>query len=99
MSSVAAVGETLGPLATDSPELISAFRRVLDAHGFAGPAVPTAMGGPLRSEFHLRADLPLYLRRLAGPAPINTLIKLFVLDQVVDAALVAEAVAPLDIVD
>ena len=57
---------------------------MLDAHGFATAAVPAALGGTLRSDFHLRVDLPLYLRRLAGPAPINTLIKLFVLDQWVD---------------
>src|SRR5579872_4302342 len=88
-----------GPLDAEQRSAIAAFRGLLDTHGFATAAVPAALGGALRSDFHLRADLPLYLRRLAGPAPINTLIKLFVLDQVVDAALVAEAVAPLDIVD
>ena len=51
------------------------------------------------SPFHLRVDLPLYLRRLAEPTPINTLVKLFVLDQWVEAATVEAALRPLELRD
>src|SRR5215471_9258213 len=85
-----------GPLDARDRDTIAAFRRVLDLHGFATTAVWTALGGPLSSDSHLRVDLPLYLRRLSGPAPINTLIKLFVLDQWVAEDEVRNAVAPLE---
>ena len=88
-----------GPLDARDAAAIAAFRRVLDAHGFASAAVPTALGGALRSDFHLRSDLPLYLRRLSGPAPLHTLIKLFVLDQWVDESSARRALAPLDLRD
>jgi SAM-dependent methyltransferase len=88
-----------GPLDARDQDTICAFRRVLDAHGFATSAVPAALGDAMRSDLHLRADLPLYLRRLAGPAPINTLIKLFVLDQWVDETDARRALAPLDLQD
>jgi SAM-dependent methyltransferase len=88
-----------GPLDAEQRSAIAAFRGVLDTHGFATAAVPAALGGALRSDFHLRADLPLYLRRLAGPAPINTLIKLFVLDQWVEERAAQRALSPLDLDD
>ena len=46
---------------------------------------------------HLRDDLPLYLRRVEAPTPINTLVKLFVLDRSVDEARAQQAFAPLDL--
>jgi hypothetical protein len=41
--------------------------------------------------------MPLYLQRVAAPTPINTLVKLFVLDRSVDDARAAAAFAPLDL--
>jgi methylase of polypeptide subunit release factors len=99
MNTLGTVANFAGPLDARDRETIVALRRVLDAHGFATAAVPAAMGGTLRSDFHLRVDLPLYLRRLAGPAPINTLIKLFVLDQWVEESAARRALAPLDLGD
>lgn len=71
-----------GPLDARDAAAIAAFRRVLDAHGFAS-AVPTAHG---------RARLP-------GPAPLDTLIKLFVFDEWVDESALRCALAPLDVRD
>ena len=45
---------------------------------YAGPEATEALGAPIGSE-HRPADLPLYLRRLAAPRPLHTLIKLFAL--------------------
>lgn len=99
MSTTTTTTAFAGPLDVRDSATIGAFRRVLDRHGFASAAVPTALGGAIRSDYHLRSDLPLYLRRLAGPAPLNALIKLFVLDQWVDEAAARRAVAPLDLGD
>ena len=90
------------PLVSDSTraDTIAAFKRVLERENFSGAAVPAALGTPVTpGPFHLREDLPLYLRRLATPTPINTLVKLFVLDQWLDEDLVRRAVAPLDLDD
>ena len=98
---VTATPETFeGPLSIANPAAITAFREVLDRHGFAGPRTVDAIGSPLPfGKSHLRDDLPLYLRRLAAPTPINTLVKLFALDRSVDAASAREAFAPLDLED
>jgi SAM-dependent methyltransferase len=65
---------------------------------FHGSATLDALGTPLLGEqFHLRKDLPLYLRRVSAPTPLNTLVKLFVLDQTVSADEAAAAFAPLDV--
>lgn len=48
---------------------------------------------------HLRKDLPLYLRRLAAPTPLHTLIKLFSLGQWIGEAEAAAAVAPVPLGD
>src|SRR5262249_32446540 len=86
-----------GPLDARDRDAVRAFRQLLDAHDFGGAACPPALGPALRSNFPLRIDLPLYLRRLAEPTPINTLVKLFVLDQQVAAEEAARAFAPLDV--
>src|SRR6516165_3787495 len=99
MTALAPATTFAGPLDCRERGVVAAFRRVLDAHGFATAAVPAALGGALRSDFHLRVDLPLYLRRLDGPAPLNTLIKLFVLDQWIDESAARRAFAPLDLAD
>jgi hypothetical protein len=98
MVSVGAPATFAGPLDARDRDAVIALRRVLYTHGFAGAAVPSALGGPLRSKNFLRADLSLYLRRLAALTPINTLIKLFVLDQWVEESAVL-ALAPLDLSD
>lgn len=84
-----------GPLSADDVDAVAAFRAVLQRHGFAGADVLSALGGALPlGKFHLREDLPLYLRRLAPRTPINTLIKLFVLDQVVEEDALRAAIDP-----
>jgi SAM-dependent methyltransferase len=89
-----------GPLNPSDSQAVAEFRRVLDAHDFGGAAVPAALGGALPlGKFHHRDDLPLYLRRLTAPTPIDILIKLFVLDQWVDEAAARMAIAPLPLDD
>lgn len=85
-----------GPLSIEDPSAIRQLRAVLDQHGFTGTAVVDALGLPF-GKSHLRDDMPLYLRRLAAPTPINTLVKLFVLDRSVDESRAAAAFAPLDL--
>jgi methylase of polypeptide subunit release factors len=56
------------------------------------------MGAPLPfGKSHRRVDWPLYLRRVAAPTPLNTLIKLFILDRSVDESRAAQAFAPVDL--
>ncbi|HYT66019.1 MAG TPA: methyltransferase [Vicinamibacterales bacterium] len=87
-----------GPLETSDQPLTAELGRVLVSHGFAGDAVPAALGTPPASgNAHIRDDVPLYLRRLAEPTPLHTLIKLFVLLQPVDDAAVRDALAPLSL--
>ena len=91
-----------GPLVSDAAnaDAITEFKQILDRVNFSGAGVPTALGTPVTpGRFHYRDDLPLYLRRVVAPTAINTLVKLFVLDQWVDETAVRAAVAPLDIVD
>lgn len=89
-----------GPLSVSNPAAVQTFRTVLDRHGFTSTAVGDAMGAALPiGKGHLRDDLPLYLRRLDAPTPLNTLIKLFSLDRAVDAAHARQAVAPLGLDD
>lgn len=87
-----------GPLSISDPAAIAALRAVLDRHGFSGTAGAGALGLPLPiGKTHLRDDLPLYLRRVEAPSPINTLVKLFVLDRSVDQSRAQQAFAPLDL--
>ena len=89
-----------GPLSLSNPSLITQLREVLVRHGFTGAGVADALGAPLpTAKSHLRDDLPLYLRRLEAPTPINTLVKLFVLDRGVDEARARQAFAPIDLED
>lgn len=87
-----------GPLDLSNLAVVRQLHSVLDRHGFTGPSVIDALGTALPfAKAHLRDDMPLYLRRVAAPTPINTLIKLFVLDRSVDEARAAAAFAPLDL--
>lgn len=87
-----------GPLSVTNSSLIAQLREVLAGHGFTGTAVGDALGTPLPfGKSHMRDDLPLYLRRVAAPTPINTLVKLFVLDRIVDEPAAQLAFAPLDL--
>ena len=89
-----------GPLRVSNLQAITTLRSVLDRHGFTGPAVGEAIGSALPfGKAHLRDDLPVYLRRIEAPTPLNTLIKLFVLDRSVDEARAMQAVAPLEVDD
>ena len=89
-----------GPLNASHTSVIAALREVLDRHGYTGAAAMDALGPPLPfGKAHLRDDLPFYLRRLEAPTPINTLVKLFVLDRSVDESRARQAFAPLDLDD
>jgi SAM-dependent methyltransferase len=89
-----------GPLSIANFAAITKLREVLDRHGFTANSVVDALGSPLPlGKSHLRDDLPLYLRRIKAPTPINTLVKLFVLDRGVDQASARQAFAPLDLED
>ena len=85
-----------GPLSVTNLSAIAMLREVLERHGFTGTAVGDAIGLPLPfGKAHLRDDMPLYVRRIEAPTPINTLIKLFVLDRSVDESHAAQALATL----
>lgn len=87
-----------GPLDASNASTLAALRDALDTHGFTAGGGIDALGPPLPSgKAHLRDDLPFYLRRLEAPTPINTLVKLFMLDRTVDEAAAAAAFAPLDV--
>ena len=60
----------------DNPAAIVRFRQVLEKVNYPGPSVRDVLGKEIGGG-HLRADLPLYLRRMAQPTPLNLLIKLF----------------------
>ena len=89
-----------GPLDLSNLAIARQLRSVLDRHGFTSGAVVEALGSALPfGKAHQRDDLPLYLRRLSAPTPINTLVKLFVLDRSVDAGRASQAFAPIDLDD
>ena len=88
-----------GPLRVSNLSTIASLRSVLDRHGFTSTAVGDAIGAALFGQAHRRDDLPVYLRRLESPTPLNTLIKLFALDRGVDQSRAAQALAPLDLDD
>jgi SAM-dependent methyltransferase len=89
-----------GPLNATNVSAIAGLRAVLERHGFLGTAVIEALGAALPfARGHLRDDLPMYLHRLQAPTPINTLVKLFVLDRSVDENRAAQAFAPLGLDD
>jgi methylase of polypeptide subunit release factors len=87
-----------GPLDATDIGMVADLGAVLEGHGFAGADVLSALGAALPGgKSHLRDDVPLYLRRLADPTPLHTLIKLFVLLQSVDDSAAREAFAPIDL--
>jgi SAM-dependent methyltransferase len=75
-------------------EGIARLRSALEAHGFVRPEAAEALGVPFGSEPR-RVDLPLYLRRLATPTPLNALVKLFVLHVSVPETEARAGLAPL----
>ena len=77
-------------------DAVARLRSLLDAHGYARPEATEALGAPIGPE-HRAADLPLYLRRLAAPRPLHTLIKLFALHAPVPEADARAAFGPLSI--
>jgi SAM-dependent methyltransferase len=77
---------------------VDGLRSLLEAHRFAGSEATEALGAPIGSE-HRPADLPLYLRRLAAPRPLHTLIKLFALHVAVPEADARTAFAPVSVED
>lgn len=85
------------PFAPEAADL-GHLREVLASHGFLGEAVREAVGARIGSD-HLRRDLPLYLRRLEAPTPINTLVKLLSLGQWVEERAAEEALTPIAVDD
>jgi len=75
-------------------DAVARLRSLLEAHGYAGPEAAAALGAPIGGE-HRPTDLPLYLRRLAAPRPLHTLIKLFALHAAVPEADARCAFGPL----
>ncbi len=73
---------------------IAQFRRVLESRGYLDPEASEILGTGFGPN-HLRADLPLYLRRLAGLEPLNVLIKLFGLYMAVGEEEARNAFAPM----
>ena len=87
-----------GPLSIIDDAAIAELRVVLNKHGFTGTGITDAIGAPLAiASSHLRDDLPLYLHRLKVQSPINTLAKLFALDQIVTESEAIAAFAPLQL--
>jgi len=98
MTAFHSAASAAGPLDLSRPSVITELGRLLLAHGYAGDAVPAALGTPPSSgKPHIRDDMPLYLRRLERPTPLNTFIKLFVLSQPVSEAEARDAFAPLPV--
>lgn len=75
---------------------VSRLKAVLEGHGYTGPAALEVLGTRL-GEGHARVDLPVYLRRLATPAPLHVLIRLFGLFVPVTEDEARGAFAPLDL--
>jgi methylase of polypeptide subunit release factors len=71
---------------------IARLRSALQTRGYLRPEAAQALGPEA-----LRADLPLYLRRLSAPTPLNVLVKLFGLHVPVPEAEARAALAPLDL--
>jgi SAM-dependent methyltransferase len=91
---VRAISLRLDPEAADLPRL----KEVLRTHGFLEDAGKKAFGAEI-GPAHLRVDLPLYLRRLAEPTPLHSLIKLFSMGQWVPADEVRTALDPVSVDD
>lgn len=85
-----------GPLRLDDRSAILRFRQVLEKVNYPGPSVRDVLGKEIGGG-HLRADLPLYLRRMAQPTPLNLLIKLFSFSLPVTRAEAQTALDPLTI--
>jgi methylase of polypeptide subunit release factors len=77
-------------------DAIARLRGLLEAHGYASPEATKALGAPIGVE-HRSTDLPLYLRRLADPTPLHTLIRLFALQATAPEADARRAFDPLSI--
>jgi hypothetical protein len=65
MTALHSAHSAAGPLDLSHHSVITELGRLLLAHGYAGDAVPAALGTPPSSgKPHIRDDMPLYLRRL-----------------------------------
>lgn len=78
------------------PAAVAALRDALDRAPFTGEAIRAALGSD--EEVLSRArDIPVHLRRLRTKGPFGALVQLFVLNVPAERALVADALAPLEI--
>ena len=91
------MNRTGGPFAPEAVDL-GRLREVLAGHGFLGDGVRAAVGARIGAD-HLRRDLPLYLRRLEAPTPINTLVKLLSLGLWVEERAAEAALSPVAVDD
>ena len=87
----------VGPFVPDAADL-QRLREVLDTHGFLGEGVRAAVGARIGAH-HLRRDLPLYLRRLEAPTPLNILVKLLSLGLWVEESAARTALSPVGVDD
>src|SRR5262245_66141408 len=74
------------------------IRDVLARAGYTDEGVVKVLGVESLNRLRDRR-LPSLLRRTGGGTPLDTLVRLFILDQSVDAAAVARAVAPMTVDD
>ncbi len=69
----------VAPLVLDDGLAIALLRESLQAAGYTESGVGRALGIEAARSAGWRLDTPLYLRRLAAPTPLHTLVKLFLL--------------------
>lgn len=93
MSSASSTKPAVEPAPDAQAPDLERLKAVFEGQGYAGPAAREALGAELGPSY-LRLDLPLYLRRLAEPRPLHTLIKLFGLFDPVAARDAEAAFAP-----
>jgi methylase of polypeptide subunit release factors len=86
---------TTVPTVTD-PQDYQRIRDVLNTAGYTDAGVVKALGVDSLSRLRDR-KLPALLRRTSGGTPLETLIRLFILDQGVDRAAAENALAPMTV--
>jgi hypothetical protein len=87
---------TAGAPAVSDPAQYAQIRDVLARAGYTDEGVVKLLG--VDSLLRLRdRRLPALLRRTGGGAPLDTLVRLFILDQPVEASAAADAFAPMTV--
>src|SRR5215470_12553332 len=92
---------TDGRLPSDAPPMLAAaqyarIRDVLTRAGYTDEGVVKLLGVDSLSRLRDRR-LPALLRRTGGGSPLDTLVRMFVLDQAVDDEAASRAFAPMSV--